>query len=214
MHWIDPAQLPLVKGTIERFTMNGQGELDGLVLDIDDDAIKLIHFPSYMAANVEALLKPGDRIGIRGLKARDAEIIAAVAFECVDGTQIIDCGPPKHERISIRNNVKPVPMSAAGRVRLTLFTPKGKVRGVLLDEGTILRFTLRVAEEIRERLKPSTDIEVQGVGFKTPHGRVIEVHHLATPKGKFEVVAKSHNISARRSHHVALGNWPRDESRS
>lgn len=213
MHWIDPAQLRLVEGTIERFTMNGQGELDGLVLDVDDDAIKLIYFPSYMAAKVEVLFKPGDRVGVRGLKLRSAEIIAAVALERVDGTQIMDCGPPKHESGS-RDYIKPAPMSAAGRVRLTLFTPKGKVRGVLLDEGTILRFTLKVAEEIRERLKPAAYIEVQGVGLKTPHGRVIEVHHLATPKGKFEVVAKSQNVSARRDHHVVLGNGPRGESHS
>jgi hypothetical protein len=78
MHWIDPIQLPLIKGIVERFIVNGQGESDGLVLDTGDGAIKLVHFPSHMSDDIAAVVKPGDPVGVRGLKPRDAEIIAAV----------------------------------------------------------------------------------------------------------------------------------------
>jgi hypothetical protein len=191
MHWIDPAQLPLIKGAIERFTVNGQGELDGLLLDLGDGGVKLVHFPSHMADDVSALLKPGATVGVRGLKPRGADVIAAVALECADGVEIIDRGP-SNQATGKSRPIKQMPMSAAGIVRLTLFTPKGKVRGVLLDDGTIVRMTLKQAEQIKERLRPGAHIQIQGTGCATPHGRVIDVHHLATPAGSFDVVSKSH----------------------
>jgi hypothetical protein len=189
MHWIDPAQLPLIEGTIERFTINGQGELDGLVLDLGVGVIKLIHFPSHMADDVRGALKPGDRVGVRGLKPRDADVVAAVALECADGIQIVDHGPSNHTT-GKSNSFRHLPMSVAGTIRLTLFTPKGKVRGALLDDGTILRLTLKHGEQIKERLQPGATIQIQGTGCETPYGRVIEVHHVGTPVGNFEVVTK------------------------
>jgi hypothetical protein len=197
MHWIDPIQLPLIKGIIERFIVNGQGEFDGLVLDTGNGAIKLVHFPSHMSDDIAAAFRRGDPVGIRGLKPRDAEIIAAVALECADGTEIADPGPPKHTN-SRGIRPKQVPMSASGKIRLTLFTPKGKVRGALLDNGTILRLALKQAEQIKERLQPGATIEVRGAGLETQHGRVIDVHHVATLAGRFDVVVvKSRESPAR-----------------
>jgi hypothetical protein len=81
-------------------------------------------------------------------------------------------------------------MSAAGKVRLTLFTPKGRVRGALLDDGTTLRLILKLAEQVKERLQPGEMIQVTGTGFETPHGRIIEVHHFGMPVERFSVVAR------------------------
>jgi hypothetical protein len=94
MHWIDPAQLPAISGTIERFIANARAELDGLVLKVDGAGAKLVHFPSHMTGEVEAALNSGDVIIVRGLKPREAEMIAAIALERSDGLQIVDRGPP------------------------------------------------------------------------------------------------------------------------
>jgi hypothetical protein len=189
MHWVDPAQLPLVIGIIERFIVNGQGDIDGLVLNIGASTTKLVHFPTHMGEDVRTALKQGDPVAVRGVKPRDADIIAAVSLECSDGIEIIDRGPPKHAAPASRP-FRPSPMSASGTVRLTLFTPKGKVRGALLDDGTILRMALAQAEQIAERLRPRVHIEVDGAGRETEYGRVIEVHHVATPASQYTVVRK------------------------
>jgi hypothetical protein len=190
MHWIDPAQLPLIEGAIERFTVNSQGEVDGLLLDMGIGLIQLVHFPSHMADEVVAALKPGDTVRVRGLKPRDADVVAAIALECVDGTEIVDRGPPKHADTR-GGPFRPSPVSASGKIRLTLFTAKGKARGALLEDGTILRMPLKQAEQIRQRLRPGETIDIHGTGYETPHGRVVEVHHVATPTGKFGVTTKS-----------------------
>lgn len=186
MHWIDPAQLPLQEGIIERFTINGQGELDGLLLKTNAGEVKLVHFPSHMAHEVSKALRRGDWVGVRGVRPRDAELIAAIALESAAGIEIQDHGPPRHS-IPAKSEPKFLPMSADGQVRLTLFTPKGKVRGAILEDGTIVRLKLKEAEEIRHRLRPGARIYVQGTGLDTEHGRVIEVHTVGTPPGQFEV---------------------------
>ena len=195
MHWIEPSQLPLINGTIERFTVNAQGEVDGLILQKAGGSHQLIHFPSHMADEVAAALKSGDAVGVRGLKPRNADVIAAVALECADGTEIVDRGPAKHIETK-SGSLKQSPMSASGRIRLTLFTGKGKARGALLEDGTILRMPLKQAEQIRERLRPGETIEIRGSGCDTPHGPVIEVHHIATPAGRFEVIIRSNKSPA------------------
>jgi hypothetical protein len=146
-----------------------------------------------MADDLAATFKPGDQVGIRGAKLRAADVIAAVAIERADGLQVIDCGPPKHP-ITKASTYTPRPMSAAGKVRLTIFTPKGRVRGALLDDGTTLRLTLKLAEQVKERLQPGEMIQVAGTGFETPHGQIIEVHHFGTPVEQFSVVARPGGI--------------------
>jgi hypothetical protein len=147
-----------------------------------------------MADDVKAVLKPGDFVSVRGLRPRDADVIAAAALNCADGTEIYDRGPPK-QRHAQKSQPIQVPMSASGRVRLALFTAKGKIRGALLEDGTILRLSLKTAEEIPERLQPGATIEVWGMGLETRHGRVIEVHQVGSRVMKLEVVIKSKKLS-------------------
>jgi hypothetical protein len=203
MHWVDPAQLPVLVGIIERFIVNGQAEIDGLVLNIADSTTKLVHFPSHMGEDVRAALKEGDSIAVRGLKPREADIIAAISLEREDGVEIVDRGPPKHAPV-ITKKFRPSSMSASGTVRLTLFTTKGKVRGALLDDGTILRMAQAQAEQIKERLQPGARIQVDGAGYDTQYGRVIEVHHVGTPVTQFTVERKRSFAATQRK--------PRDRS--
>jgi hypothetical protein len=196
MHWIDPAQLPMISGIIERFIVDGQGEPDGLVLSMDSGVSRLVHFPSHMADDVRAAVKPGDRVGIRGLKLRDADVIAAVAIECTNGVQILDHGPSKklNHRIS---SFKFAPMSGNGTIRLTIFTPKGKVRGALLEDGTIVRMPLKLAEQVKERLRPGQMIEVTGVGLDTSYGRIIEVQHFGAKAPRLAVTSRPKRVHPR-----------------
>jgi hypothetical protein len=196
MHWIDPAQLPVISGIIERFIVDGQGEPDGLVLNTDAGVSKLVHFPSHMADDVRAALKPGDKVGIRGLKLRDADVIAVVAIECANGVQILDHGPSKHLNHRVSSS-KFSPMSGSGIVRLTIFTPKGKVRGALLEDGTVVRMSLKLAEQVKERLRPGQMIQVTGVGLETSYGRIIEVHHLGARTPQLAVTNRSKGIHPR-----------------
>lgn len=201
MHWIDPGNLPIVRGTIERFIVDGLGEIDGIVLDVGEEGTKLVTFPSYMAHDVGATFKRGDEVIIRGAKLRGADVIVAVAIERSDGAQVIDGGPPKSS-LSRISKYGPHKMSAAGKIRLTILTTKGRPRGALLENGVIIRMPLKLAEQIKERLQPGETIEVTGTGFETPHGRIIQVHHFATPVGRYTVRSEGTRNLRKSSRHL------------
>jgi len=145
MHWIDPDSLPEVSGTVERFLLNPHGEVDGFVMTRDGIAV-VVHTPPHLEEELTRHVKPGDCVGIHGVKARGADLLAAVAVTTKDGRRIVDNGPD-HEREHPRHAHRK--MEVEGTVRLSLFGPKGELRGALLANGTIMRIGPR-----RQRRSP------------------------------------------------------------
>jgi hypothetical protein len=182
MHWIDPDSLPEVSGTVERFLLNPHGEVDGFVMTRDGIAV-VVHTPPHLEEELTRHVKPGDCVGIHGVKARGADLLAAVAVTTKDGRRIVDNGPD-HEREHPRHAHRK--MEVEGTVRLSLFGPKGELRGALLANGTIMRIGPREAEEIADLLAPGSKLAVRGEGIETRFGRVIHAkeagHELAALK--------------------------------
>jgi hypothetical protein len=177
MHWIDPNCLPEAKGTVERFLLNPHGEIDGFVMNGETPAPILVHTPPHMGAELTRHVKAGDVVGVRGVRPRKGDVIAAVAVTSANGTHIIDRGPdderehPEHEKKK---------MSAEGAVRLSLFGPKGELRGALLADGTAIRIGPKEAEQIAGLLAPNARIAVRGEGVETKHGRVVGAKEIGT----------------------------------
>src|SRR6266567_5358547 len=96
MHWIDPDSLPEAAGLFERFVLNPHGEVDGFVMK-DRQAAVLVHTPPHMDGELTRHLSPGDKVRVRGVRPRGAELLAAVAVTTASGRQIIDEGPA-HDR--------------------------------------------------------------------------------------------------------------------
>jgi hypothetical protein len=186
MHWIDPESLPEVAGTLERFVLNPHGEVDGFVMK-DERAVILVHTPPHMESKITRHISPGDKVRVRGVRPRGAELLAAVAVTTADGREIIDEGPDhgrKHPK------VKHEPMSAEGRVELSLFGPKGELRGALLSDGTILRVGPKEAEHFAALLAPGAKLAARGDGLKTKHGRVIHALAIGPDSERLKPVKK------------------------
>jgi len=168
MHWIDPDCLPEVKGTVERFLLNPHGEIDGFVMNGERQPI-LVHTPPHMEAELIRHVKTGEQVTVRGVRPRKADIIAAVAVATASGADIVDQGPD-HDREHPKIEKKK--MSAEGTVRLSLFGPKGELRGALLADGTVVRIGPKEAEQVAKLLAPNAKIAVKGDGLESKHGRV------------------------------------------
>jgi hypothetical protein len=194
MHWLDPDYLPATEGKVVQFTLNPHGDLDGLVLDAD----RLVHFPPHMGPEVAKAIAIGDRVRVRGVRPRGAALIAAVALEGSGGDIIVDRGPPdghKHDKPPKKDPKRDPakghhPLSASGEVRLSLFGPKGELRGALLADGTVLRVGPKEAGGAAKYLAPGAHISVRGRGIENKHGRVIEVAEIANGNGVFVPVKK------------------------
>ncbi len=179
MHWIDPDCLPEVKGTVERFLCNPHGEIDGFVMADQTKAAVLVHTPPHMEAELIRQVKAGDVVCVRGVRPRKANLIAAVAVTTASGASIIDQGPD-HEREHPK--VEKKKMSSEGTVRLSLFGPKGELRGALLADGTVIRVGPKEAEQLAELLAPNAKIAVAGDGIETKHGRVVHAKEVGTSR--------------------------------
>jgi hypothetical protein len=177
MHWIDPDSLPEVAGTLERFVLNPHGEVDGFVMNGQTQTPILVHTPPHMEAELTCNAKAGDKLRVRGVRPRGADVLAAVAVTGESGWQIIDKGPDhdrKHPKVEHQK------MQLEGTVRLSLFGPKGELRGALLADGIIIRIGSKEAEHLIKVLMPGTKIAVSGDGIETQHGRVIQAKEIGS----------------------------------
>jgi hypothetical protein len=89
----------------------------------------LVCTPPHMAADIEAAVKIGETIRVRGIRPRRADSIAAVVLPASNGETIIDSGPGHkdgHEHRHRDNKLDQ--LDAQGAVRLSLFGPKGEPR--------------------------------------------------------------------------------------
>jgi hypothetical protein len=92
---------------------------------------------------------------------------------------ILDEGPhhegEKHRKPPVERKL----MEASGEVVLSLFGPKGELRGALLDDGTSLRMPTYAAAELAKYLAPGAHVQAWGPGIKNRRGRTIEVDEIA-----------------------------------
>ena len=175
MHWIDPDCLQETRGTVTQFLLNPHGELDGFVLGKN----KQVHFPPHMSKRVAKHISIGDQVKVRGARPRSADIIAAVLLTSSSGVAILDEGPHHDGEKHQKPHVEKRPMEVTGEVKLSLYGPKGELRGALLTGGTSIRMPAHAAADLVSYLEPGAHIQVWGHGVKNKYGRVIEVDDIA-----------------------------------
>jgi hypothetical protein len=182
MHWVDPDCLPAISGTMERFIVNPHGEVDGLVVMRDDGALMLVHTPPHLETDITAALTAGHRVSVRGIRPRGADLVAAVALTAEDGRTIVDEGPDRDRKDERRERSEPKRklMEAAGAVRLSLFGPKGELRGALLADGIAVRVDPKAAKHCAALLRPGAALAARGDGLLTAYGRVIPAKEIGS----------------------------------
>ena len=173
MHWIDPACLAQTRGRVSRFLLNPHGEIDGLVLD----SRLQVHVPPHLSGKLARLVAPGDRIRVRGVKPRGADMIAAVLLTTEQGREILDEGPPHPPPHPPQ--AKHAPMETSGEVVLSLYGPRGELRGALLDNGTSLRMPPHAAAELASYLRPGSHVQAWGDGVRGRYGTTLDVSDIA-----------------------------------
>jgi hypothetical protein len=179
MQWLDPDHLPHVLSKVERFLLNPRGDADGMILVNGLE----VHFPPHLSASVCAAIRAGDSVRVYGVRPRSVAMISAVAIETEDGQRILDTGPAKpKEKAKDPQPPKHRPMEAQGIVRRALHGPKGEVRGVLLDDATIVRVHPDAVDAIAGWLTPGQRLAVTGDGLLTELGTVIEARLMGPSK--------------------------------
>jgi hypothetical protein len=164
----DPDQFPATQGRVAQYSLTPRGEVDGLILD---DGTQ-IHTPPHLGAQLVFAIKPGDRITVRGLKARQIALIEAVSV-ANDATHVsvTDTGPPDPRGAGQR-------LQASGHVKAQLYGPRGDLNGVLLEDGTIIHLPPDEADRLAAELAVGQPLYVTGQGIDSPLGKVIAAQQI------------------------------------
>lgn len=178
----DFQQLPPTRGTVSRYTLTPRGDVDGLILADGTE----VHVPPHLSTQLVYAVRPGDAVTVRGLKALNAPLIAAIAItNDATGNTVVDSGPAGGPGPGPRAATQA--MTLQGRVQMSLHGPRGELNGAMLEDGTILRLPPPEAERLQA---PGQPVVIQGDGLTTAMGRVVEVQALGRSQAELNFVQR------------------------
>ncbi len=169
---------PTATGRVMRLLVNPFGEVDGLLLD----GGRLVTFPPHMATALAALVKPGVEVAVHGVPTAGQQIKGLVIRNVATGQMVLD--QPAHKGIpKMPKHIRALglkELTASGRIVAMRHGKHGELNGVVLEDGTSVRFAKEAARSSIAILTIGQAISVGGFGTETPHGRGME----ATALGK------------------------------
>jgi hypothetical protein len=192
MYWIDPKFLPQINAVFERFIVNRHGCIDGLVVSHDHES-SLIHVPPHLHEQIERAVRPDDMIKVRGVRLRGVNAIAAIAIATADHTEIVDHGPDHADRSKLEELADEVEENADlhGVVRLSLFGPKGELRGALLTDGTVVRVAPEEAKHFAHLLAAGASLAVRGKRRLTKYCAVVTAAEMGGNASELKPIKKA-----------------------
>ena len=208
----DPQQLPAYKGTVQQFTLTPRGDIDGIIMT-DGTEVKV---PPHLSTQIAYIVKPGDAVTVRGLRAASLPLIAAASItNDASGSAVVDTGPgdrlrgvgrPPLPPVAGRDAPPPPPLVAGrdapppaapnltavqGRVKMVLHGPQGEVNGALLEDRTVLRLPPHEAGRFTSLLAAGQTVAVRGDISTTALGTVLEVRAIGASPDQLSDIASS-----------------------
>jgi len=169
---------PVAQAKVQRLLVNPFGEVDGLLLDGN----VLVTFPPHMAAELIAVAKTGDQVAVHGIPAARGQFKGLV-IRNVATNQVVTEHPPAFTDRKMPKHLRAIglkELSAQGGIVALRHGKRGEVNGVVLEDGTSVRFAKEAVWTAAPLLQIGQAIAVTGYGTETAHGRGIE----ATALGK------------------------------
>jgi len=151
-----------------------RGEVDGLLLD---DGTQ-ISFPPHMSAELTGAVFVNDIVAVRGFREPSGAVGAFAITDLRTNRSVAEHAPEEPPLPPHLRNVGLTALNATGRIQLLLHTPRGELDGVMLEDGTILRFPPPVGYRLAAGLHVGQAISAQGYGTQNAYGRALEVTAL------------------------------------
>lgn len=175
------------KAVVERPLMNAYGEADGLLLT---DGTQVM-VPPRFSKELMAIAAPKEELIIIGPMENGKTILAEKITNQRTGQSIseIHAEPPVEStemaqknattqsidrRDRLHKNRKYKQLTARGTIRNQLYGYDGEINGVLLSDGSIVRFSPRIIDQSDVKIDIGEHIRASGYGTKTSKGQSLE----------------------------------------
>ena len=164
------AQAPITEGRVSRLLINPYGEVDGLMVG----ERTVVKFPPHLSQTLQNAVKPGQPVRVFGQGEAAGVIKADAIVNLASGQTVIDRPPafdanpplPPHLRAAQLRQ-----LSVRGKIAMVLTGPRGEANGVILDDGSIVRFA---PDSLRTPLEPGAPFAANGLGTRNSMGTAIE----------------------------------------
>lgn len=180
------------EGVVQRFLLNPYGEVDGLQLA--DGAI--VKFPPHMGEALAAHVQPGQAVRAMGRSEFGGTLDAEAIVNVATGRSLIEQRPPrgvgepmpKHLRAASLQSLQ-----AEGRIATVLVGRRGEANGVILDNGSIVRFP---PHGVRTVLQAGQPFAATGLGTRNALGTSLEAVSLGTTLASVQPLYSSRSPAA------------------
>lgn len=166
----------VAQGPVQRMLINPYGEVDGLRLEDGT----LVKFAPHLADALVAAVKPGDAVRIIGRPEARGTVRADAVVNVASGQTVYDQPPPVDQGRPLPPHLraqKLQPQQVEGKVDAVLTGPRGEANGVILADGSIVRFP---PESLRLSVQPGAPFAASGLGTRNAMGTSLEAVSLGT----------------------------------
>ena len=175
-----PGAMTTISGSVGRFLINPEGDVDGLLLADNT----LVAFPPHVGLQLAASIAPGDDVRITGFAVPGESIRAQQIEQTRTGRRFVDQPPESPGAAPSPRSLRGaglVKLGASGRVLRVTTAPRGEPDGVLLADGTVIKLTPPVAMQFANLLQPGTTVAAEGYGTRNRYGESLQATAFGTP---------------------------------
>ncbi|WKL15873.1 hypothetical protein QYQ99_26775 [Comamonas testosteroni] len=166
----------VVEGQVQRMLINPYGEVDGLRLK-DGTIVK---FPPHMAEALLAAVKVGDAVRVIGRAQTRGTVQAEAIVQTASGRTVYEQPPVVGEGRVLPPHLRAQRLQTQqveGRIDTVLTGPRGEANGVILSDGSIVRFP---PESLRISVQPGAAFAASGMGTRNEFGTSLEAVSMGT----------------------------------
>ena len=170
------ANQAVAQGQVQRMLINPYGEVDGLCL-VGGTIVK---FPPHVSEALTASVKVGDTVRIIGRPEARGTVKADAIVNTASGQTVYDQPPEVGESRPLPPHLRAQrlqPQKVEGQVDTVLTGQRGEAHGVILTDGSIVRFP---PESLRLSVQPSAPFAASGLGTRNAMGTSLEAVSLGT----------------------------------
>ncbi|GAB2852334.1 hypothetical protein [Hymenobacter ruber] len=149
-----------VRGTLSSYVANNDDQVyDAFVLKPETGAVDTVRFPRHLGQQLQAAAKAGSTVTVSGVRHTGPDGRSHFRFvSLTSGSQTINDVPP------VRPTTPPTPESATakGSIKELRRDPKGRIRGVVLSDQTVVQLPPHALEQLSDKLTVGATLEATG----------------------------------------------------
>jgi hypothetical protein len=181
-------QTTVVEGSVDRYLMNPDGFVDGLLLSNNT----VIRFPPHLGQVLTQTVSLQDVVRVEGFFESPAILHASSIIDLQSQRSIVDTPPSgRHPRPPPPGSVARQPLSASGTIRVLTRGKRGEVDGAVLSDGTVIHFPPPAGVQFAALLREGNTLAASGYGTSNEYGRSLEASAIGPSMNQLETIGLS-----------------------